>query len=227
MPTTLTWLGHGTWLIQNGAHRALLDPFLTDSPTAPVTADQIETDLILISHGHSDHVADAATIAVRTGATIIANYEICEWLGRQGIEKTHAMNLGGTCRRPLGAIKMTLAHHSSMLPDGSYGGNPCGYLLGLPEGNVYFACDTALFYDMKLIGESGLELAVLPIGDNFTMGPDDAVRAVQLLKPRRVVPVHVNTWPIIEQDVHAWANRVRAVTAAEPVVLAPGESLTL
>jgi len=227
MPTTLTWLGHGAWSIHTGEHHILLDPFLSDSPVAAATADEVQADFILISHGHHDHVGDTVSIAARTGATVVANFEICQWLARQSVEKTCPMNLGGLCHLPPATVKMTLAHHSSALPDGSYGGNPCGFLLMLPEGNVYFACDTALFYDMKLIGEAGLALAVLPVGDNFTMGPDDAVRAVQLLAPARVVPVHVNTWPVIEQNVNAWAQRVRAETSAEPVVLAPGESLTL
>ncbi len=122
---------------------------------------------------------------------------------------------------------MTIAHHTSVLPDGSYGGNAGGFVLGLPEGPVYFACDTGLFYDMKLIGAAGLKLAALPIGDNFTMGPDDALEAVKLLRPQRVVPVHRSTWPLIEQDAEAWAARVRAETEAEPVVLEPGGKLVL
>ncbi|HBO45860.1 MAG TPA: metal-dependent hydrolase [Planctomycetaceae bacterium] len=227
MATELTWLGHGSWLIATGEHQILLDPFLSDSPVAPVSADRVEADFVLISHGHFDHIADAVAIALRTEARVIANVEICEWLGRQGVINTHAMNLGGISRQPFGTVKMTLAHHSSMLPDGSYGGNPCGFLLGLPEGNVYFACDTALFYDMKLIGEAGVRLAVLPIGDNFTMGPDDAIRAVQLIEPKRVVPVHVNTWPEISQDEHAWVHRVLHETAAEPSLIQPGDRLVL
>jgi len=227
MATELTWLGHGSWAIRSGQHRILLDPFLSDSPTAPAVAENVQAEFILISHGHADHVGDCVAIARRTGALVIANFEICQWLGRHGVENTHAMNLGGSCRQPFGTVKMTLAHHSSMLPDGACGGNPCGFLLGLPEGNVYFACDTGLFYDMKLIGEAGLALAVLPIGDNFTMGPDDAIRAVQLLQPERVVPVHVNTWPVIEQDERGWARRIRDETSAEPIVLAPGQSVTL
>jgi L-ascorbate metabolism protein UlaG (beta-lactamase superfamily) len=227
MSTELTWLGHGSWLIETAGHRILLDPFLSDSPVAPLDVNKIEADFILISHGHFDHVADAVAIALRTEARVIANFEICEWLGGQGVSNCHAMNLGGQCRQPFGTVKMTLAHHSSMLPDGSNGGNPCGFLLGLPEGNVYFACDTALFYDMKLIGEAGIKLAVLPIGDNFTMGPDDAIRAIELLEPERVIPVHVNTWPLIEQDVQAWAHRVLHETTAEPGLLTPGERVVL
>jgi L-ascorbate metabolism protein UlaG (beta-lactamase superfamily) len=227
MPTELTWLGHGTWLIATAEHRVLLDPFLNDNPAAPVKAEAVEADFILISHGHYDHVADAAAIAKRTGATVIANFEICEWLGAQGVENTHAMNVGGAYAFAFGRVKMTIAQHTSMLPDGANGGNPSGFLLSLPEGNVYFACDTGLFYDMRLIGDAGLALAVLPIGDNFTMGPDDALEAVKLLRPKRVVPVHINTWPIIAQDADAWADRVNEATDAEPVVLEPGENVKL
>jgi len=227
MSTQLTWLGHGTWSIVTGGNNIVLDPFLDDSPVAPVRADEVAADFILISHGHFDHVADAERIAKRTGATVIANYEICEWLSARGVEKTHAMNIGGGYTFPFGRVKMTLAVHTSMLPDGANGGNPAGFVLSLPEGNVYFACDTGLFGDMRLIGAMGLELAAVPIGDNFTMGPDDALEAVKLLRPRRVVPVHNNTWPLIAQDAQAWARRVAEQTDSKPVVLAPGEKVTL
>jgi L-ascorbate metabolism protein UlaG (beta-lactamase superfamily) len=137
------------------------------------------------------------------------------------------MNIGGAYHFPFGRVKMTIAHHTSMLPDGSNGGSPAGFLVSFPEGNVYFACDTGLFYDMKLIGSCGLALAALPIGDNFTMGPDDALEAVKLLSPKRVVPVHRNTWPLIAQDAAAWAERVRKETSAEPIVLEPGGKIVL
>ena len=168
-------------------------------------------------------------IANRTGATVLSNFEICEWLGTQGVaaEKLVAMNLGGGVAQPFGHVKMTLAHHSSSLPDGTNGGNPAGFLLDTPQGRVYFACDTALFYDMKLIGAAGLQLAVLPIGDLFTMGIDDSIQAIKLLEPRRVAPAHYNTWPPIAQDEAHWAQRVRSETSAEPVVLEPGGKITL
>ena len=227
MATELTWLGHGTWSIATGEHTVLLDPFLDGNPTASVKAADAAADFILVSHGHEDHIADAVAIAKRTGAMVISNFEICHWLSGQGVENTVAMNIGGGASYPFGRVKMTIAHHSSMLPDGSNGGNPCGFLVSLPEGNVYFACDTGLFYDMKLIGDVGIELAVLPIGDNFTMGPDDAVEAVKLLRPKRVVPVHYNTWPLVAQDADAWADRVHEDTDAEPIVLEPGEKIVL
>jgi L-ascorbate metabolism protein UlaG (beta-lactamase superfamily) len=227
MATELTWLGHGGWAIDTGEHRLLLDPFLDECPTACCKADEVEADTILVSHGHFDHVADVAKIAKRTGATVIANHEISQWFGKQGIENTIGMNLGGGLQQPFGHVKMTLAHHSSQLPDGSDGGNPGGFLLTLADGKVYFACDTALFEDMRRIGSVGLDLAVLPIGDLFTMGIEDSIEAVKLLAPRRVAPAHYNTWPPIAQDAAAWAEAVRADTEAEPVVLEPGGKISL
>jgi L-ascorbate metabolism protein UlaG (beta-lactamase superfamily) len=227
MATELTWLGHGSWSIQSGGSRVVLDPFLDDSPVAPVKSGQVEADFILVSHGHYDHVADVEKIARRTGATIISSFEICEWYGKKGLTKSHAMNLGGGHPFPFGRVKMTIAHHTSMLPDGSYGGSAAGFLVSFPEGNVYFACDTGLFYDMKLIGAAGIELAAIPIGDNFTMGPDDALEAVKLLAPKRVVPVHRNTWPLIVQDADRWAQRVKTETTTIPVVLEPGGKVSL
>lgn len=227
MASQLRWLGHGTWLIQTNGTRIILDPFLDDSPVAPVKSKDIQADYILVSHGHFDHIADADKIAKACGSTVISTYEICEWLARRGVEKTHAMNIGGSYNFPFGRVKMTPAVHTSMLPDGSYGGNPAGFLLTLAEGKVYFACDTGLFLDMQLIGQEGLTLAALPIGDNFTMGPEDALHAVKLLRPKVVVPVHTNTWPLIAQDPQAWAERVYRETEVKAVVLEPGQSINL
>jgi L-ascorbate metabolism protein UlaG (beta-lactamase superfamily) len=228
MATQITWLGHACWLVETGDHRILLDPFLNDSPTAPKKADQVEADFILISHGHFDHIADAATIAKRCQSTVICPFEIAEWLGKNhGVSQSIGMNLGGTTEVPFGRVRMTMAFHSSQLPDGSYGGHPSGFVLHLAEGAIYFACDTCLFSDMKLIGELGIDLAVLPIGDLFTMGPEESIRAIEWIQPRRVAPTHYNTWPPIEQDANAWATLVRERTQAEPIVLQPGESFSL
>ena len=227
MAIELTWLGHNAWSIHSGQFHLLVDPFLNDSPTSPVKSQEVAADFILVSHGHADHTGDTVEIARRTGATVISNYEICEWFARQGVQKTLGMNLGGASRQPFGQVKLTLAHHSSTLPDGSPGGNPAGFLLTLPEARIYFACDTALFYDMKLIGAAGLDLAVLPIGDTFTMGPEDSIEAIKLLEPKRVAPAHYNTWPPIAQDAAAWAARVKSETRAEPIVLSPGGKIVL
>jgi L-ascorbate metabolism protein UlaG (beta-lactamase superfamily) len=229
MPAELTWLGHASWQLKTGQHTLLVDPFLDDSPTAPFKAASAAADFILVSHGHFDHIADAAKIANRTGATVISNYEITTWLAKQhGVKNTLGGNLGGGANLPFGRVKLTLAFHSSSLPDGSNGGNPCGFLLNLNGGmKIYFACDTALFGDMALIGAGGLDVAVLPIGDLFTMGPDDAVEAVKLLKPKKVIPSHYNTWPPIAQEPQKWAERVRVETKAEPIVVQPGQAVTL
>ena len=228
MGSELTWLGHGTWAIQTSDHKIILDPFLNDSPTAPLKADDVDADFILVSHGHFDHVADVASIANRCDATVVANFEIAQWFAtNHNVENTIGMNLGGSIDLPFGNAKLTLAHHSSQLPDGSYGGNPGGFLLTLEDGKIYFACDTALFSDMMLIGASGLDLAVLPIGDLFTMGVEDSIEALKLLEPKRVAPAHYNTWPPIEQNAAVWAERVRSETHAEPIVLEPGGKISL
>src|SRR5687767_11331586 len=212
MATTITWFGHNAWSIEAGGKTILVDPFLDESPTSPVKARDVAADFILLSHGHSDHVGDTVAIAKRTGATVITNFEVGEWLGKKGVDggKIIGMNPGGGIRQPFGHVKFTVAHHSSSMPDGSYGGVPGGFLLTLTEARLYFACDTALFLDMKLIGGGGLDLAVLPIGDLYTMGPDDSIDAINLLKPRRVAPCHYNTWPPIAQDADAWADRVKS-----------------
>lgn len=225
MSVELTWLGHATWLISTAQHRILLDPFLDDSPTAPIKAAEAEADFILVSHGHFDHVADVASIAKRTGAAVYAIYEIADWFTKNhGVENATGMNIGGGIELPFGKLKMVPAIHSSGLPDGSYGGVAAGFLLKIGEVKIYFACDTALFSDMELIGAVGLDMAVLPIGDLFTMGPEDSVTAIDLLKPKQVLPSHYNTWPPIEQDANAWADLVSAKTASQPIVLQPGET---
>lgn len=228
MSTELTWLGHGSWSITTGDTTVLLDPFLDDNPSAPVRASEVSADYILVSHGHFDHVADVAPIANRTGAMVVAIFEIAEWFSKQhNVQNTTGMNLGGGIELPFGRVTMTLAHHSSQLPDGSYGGSPAGFLIECPEGTIYFACDTALFSDMKLIGSAGIELAILPIGDLFTMGPDQSINAIKLIEPQRVAPAHYNTWPPIEQDAEAWAARVRAETSSEPIVIEAGAKISL
>lgn len=229
MSMEITWLGHSCFSIRTRRFNLLVDPFLNDSPTAPLKAADVAADFVLLTHGHFDHVSDALAIAKRTEASVIANYEIAEWLKSQGIaeDKAVGMNIGGTSKLPFGNVKMTPALHSSSLPDGTYGGLAGGFLLQLDRKRVYVAGDTALMLDMKLIGIGGLDLAVLPIGDLFTMGPDDSIEAIKLLNPRRVLPCHYNTWPPIEQDAAHWAERVRSHTAAEPIVLQPGEKFSL
>jgi L-ascorbate metabolism protein UlaG (beta-lactamase superfamily) len=228
MATRLRWLGHAALHIESDGKHLLIDPFLTGNPAAAITPDQAQADFILVSHGHGDHVGDTIAIAKRTGATVICNYEISEWMHKQGVSKAHGQQHGGGHDFPFGRCKLTLAFHGSVLPDGSNGGNPCGFLLTLKDGlKIYDAADTGLFGDMRLIGEEGIDLAVLPIGDDYTMGPDDAVRAVKFLQPKKVLPIHYNTWPLIAQDAQAWAARVRKETSAETLVMKPGEWISL
>ena len=227
MASKITWYSHACFFIETDQSRLLIDPFVTGNPLSTVKADAIETDYILVSHGHGDHLGDTVDIAKRTDATVISNYEIQTWLANQGIEKAHPQHIGGGFNYPWGRVKLTIAHHGSALPDGSYGGNPCGFLLYIENKKIYHACDTGLFYDMKLIGEEGIDLAILPIGDNFTMGPDDALRAVTLIEPERVIPIHYDTFDVIEQDPHAWAERVQKATPTKVTVMKPGESIDL
>jgi L-ascorbate metabolism protein UlaG (beta-lactamase superfamily) len=227
MAIRLTWYSHACFLIETNGTKLLTDPFLTGNPLAPVRADSVDADYILISHGHNDHVGDAVAIAKRTGATVISNFEIQGWFAERGVENVHGQHIGGGYNYPWGRVKLTIAHHGSCLPDGTYGGNPAGFLFYIEGKKLYHACDTGLFYDMKLIGEEGIDLAILPIGDNFTMGPDDALRAVKLIEPRQVVPVHYDTFDLIKQDAHAWARRVESETSAKVKVLKPGEKLEL
>lgn len=227
MSFKLTWLGHAAFSVEVDQHKLLIDPFLSDNPNAAAEPESLEPDFILISHGHGDHVGDAVAIAKRCGAPVISNFEIATWFENQGLN-AHGQHLGGGFHHPFGYLKLTFATHGSALPDGSYGGNPAGFLLTKKGGQkIYLACDTGLFGDMRLIGEEGIDLATLPIGDNFTMGPDDALRAVKLIEPKHVIPVHFDTWELIEQDPEAWAERVRSETNTTPHVLEPGESFTL
>jgi L-ascorbate metabolism protein UlaG (beta-lactamase superfamily) len=222
-----TWYGHGTHGLETGGHKILVDPFFTDNPAASTTADAVQCDFILVSHGHGDHIADAEAVAKRTGATAISNFEIANWLGEKGVQ-THPQHIGGGFNHPFGYVKLTQAIHGSGLPDGSYGGMPAGFLLTTKDGEkIYLACDTGLFAGMQLLGDEGIDLAVLPIGDNFTMGPDDALRAVKMLRPKHVIPTHYDTWGLIAQDADAWAARVNAETSAKAHVLKPGESFDL
>ncbi len=220
MSFNLFFHGHATFTLIVNDRRVVIDPFFApNNPVATKTVDQIEADYILQTHGHGDHIADTVALAQRTGAKVIANFEICDWLNAQGVSNTHAQHIGGGFNHDFGYVKMTPALHGSGLPDGSYGGMPGGFLIDTGDNRIYFAGDTALFSDMALIGEGGLDLAVLPIGDNFTMGPADSILAIKYLKPKNVIPCHYNTWPVIEQDVSDWIDAVRDETDARPFAI--------
>ncbi|OGN91368.1 MAG: metal-dependent hydrolase [Chloroflexi bacterium RBG_13_48_10] len=227
MSIKITWYGHASLSMEIGGFKILVDPFFTDNPAASVQAKDVTADYILVTHGHFDHVCDAVEIAIRTGAMVISSHEIAEWMGKQGVQKTHGQNIGGGHTHPFGYLKQVPALHSSSLPDGSYGGNPAGFLLVTQDGmKVYIVGDSGLFSDMELLGQEGIDLALVPIGDNYTMGPDDAYKAVELIKPKHVIPVHYNTWELIAQDAEKWAERVRKL-GVKAYALKPGESITI
>ena len=230
MSIKLTYYGHSTFGIETEDAKLIVDPFFApNNPAATVKVDEVEADFILVTHGHGDHVADLVPLAKQTGAMVICNYEIANWLGNQGIENVHGMHIGGGYDFPFGRAKMTIAHHGSGLPDGSYGGNPAGFLLHLNEGtDIYISGDTALTYDMRLIGEAGgVDLAILCIGDNFTMGPDDAVRAAQFVQAKHVIPCHYDTFPPIRQDADAFAEKLHDAAEIDCTVMAVGDEFTL
>ena len=228
MAITFTWLGHSTFEMNIDGHNVLFDPFLSGNPLAAKKADEIETEIILVSHGHGDHTTDVVSIAKRTGAPAVANFEVANWLSNKGV-KTHGQNTGGRGDYGFMTVKFTLAFHSSSLPDGTYGGSPNGLIVSAKASvqKLYFSGDTALFSDMQLIGDEGLDIAFLPIGDYFTMGIDDSIKAINFLRPRYVAPMHYNTFDPIAQDAGKWANRVSSETSATPIVLDPGGSFTV
>ncbi|HIA07371.1 MAG TPA: metal-dependent hydrolase [Flavobacteriales bacterium] len=198
----LSYYGHSTFLLEIKGLNLLFDPFITPNELAKnIDVNSIPADYILVSHGHEDHVADAVSIAKRTGATVVSNFEIVSWFGVQGVEKGHPMNHGGSWSFDFGSVKYVNAVHSSVLPDGTYGGNPGGFIISTDEGNVYYAGDTALTYDMKLIGDTAnISHAILPIGDNFTMGVDDAVIAAEFVGCNEIIGMHYDTFGYIEID---------------------------
>ena len=221
-----TYYGHACFLLDDGTHKVLADPFLTGNPKAAITANDVACDYILVSHAHGDHLGDAASIAKRTGATIVAIPEVIGLCNEQaGKElKSHGMNLGGSVKLPFGKVRMTLALHSC----GVAGGIACGFVIQMGGKTVYFAGDTALFHDMKLIGrKDAIDYALLPIGDNYTMGLEDAALAAQWLNAANVIPVHYDTWPVIEQDVRKYQELTESSARAHVHILQPGETIEL
>lgn len=207
----VTYYGHACFAVEVAGRRLLFDPYIKENELAKsIRLDSIPADYVFISHGHDDHMADAEEVLRRTEATLVSAYEVSEWFGQKGISKRHAMNHGGSWSFDFGRAKCVSAIHSSVLPDGTYGGNAAGFVIETSEGNFYYSGDTALTLDMKLIGESTrLDFAVLCIGDNFTMGIDDAIRAAQFVECDQIIGVHYDTFPEIRIDRQLAIRRFR------------------
>lgn len=218
------YYGHSCFLIDTGKEKILFDPFLTDNPLAAVKADEVQCDYILISHAHADHFSDAPSIAARTGAEVVAIPEVAALLPGS-TAPVHTMNIGGSFTFPFGRVTMVHAVHSC----GAAGGQACGWMIRFLDGQtLYFAGDTSLTADMELWGKQyQIDYAVLPIGDNFTMGPEDACRAAAMLRARFVIPVHYNTWPVIAQDPEKFKRMAETETSSHVIIVNPGSSAVL
>jgi L-ascorbate metabolism protein UlaG (beta-lactamase superfamily) len=220
----LTYLGHSAFLVEGTKGAVVIDPFLTGNPTAKASKDSIRVKAVLLTHGHGDHLGDGIEIAKASKATIVAPFELAGYCAKAGAE-IHPMHIGGAHEFAFGRVKLTIAHHGSCAPDGTYTGNPCGFLLTIDGKTLYHTGDTGLFFDMKLIGElNTIHVATLPIGDNFTMGIDDAVKAAELLRPQLAVPMHYKTFDVIDVDPKEFVRRVEQ-KGLKGRVLPVGESL--
>ena len=222
----IKYYGHSAFEItSNAGVKILIDPFLDGNPLSPIRSDQVKADFIILSHAHSDHLGDTLKIAKKNDSMVIAVAELAAYLAGKGL-KTHGMQIGGSRIFPFGKIKFTLAFHGNNTSDGRYAGLAAGILLWVDDSCIYHCGDTGLFGDMKLIGEmNSVDYMLVPIGDNFTMGPEDAVKAVELVSPRIVIPMHYNTWPIIQVDANNFAEKVQAI-GKECFLLKPGEEIS-
>ena len=222
----ITYYGQSCLEIETGGKKLLFDPFITHNPLAKhIDISTIKPNYILLSHGHGDHVADLIEIQKNSGAKVICIAEIAGWLGKQDID-AHGMNIGGSFTFDFGRVKMVNAIHSSSMPDGSYGGNPAGFVIYAQDKTIYFAGDTALTYDMKLLADDNIDWALLPIGDNYTMGADDAVKACYFINCKNVIGVHYDTFPAIKIDKEETMKKFIAA-GLNLKLPAVGESLTL
>jgi L-ascorbate metabolism protein UlaG (beta-lactamase superfamily) len=227
---SLTYIGHSAFGLNDGTNTVMVDPFITGNPVATLDADAFSPNTILLTHAHNDHMGDTVPIAKRAGSHVIALFEIANWVGRQGVEQTTGGNMGGTIAFAGGTVKFTPAWHTSSYEDenGVHAITPpAGLVVRFGGKTIYFAGDTCLFSDMTLIGEEGLDVAVIPIGDAFTMGPTDAQRAVQFLGPTVVIPCHFNTFPPIAQDAGLFKREVEERTGVRCEPMEPGQTIDL
>ena len=225
---SIKFLGHSCFLIEDdGKNRILIDPFLTGNPLAADDAGNLNPTLILLTHGHGDHIGDAVEISKRTGATILGVFELINYCVNQGATGHHA-HMGGKIQYDFGWVKIVPAHHSSSTPDGAYAGVPVGFVINFHGHHIYHAGDTGVFGDMALISRLyGVDTALLPIGGNFVMDIDDAVEAVKLLNCKTAIPMHYNTFPPIEADPENFREKVEEDTKTKVVILEPGKSMII
>jgi L-ascorbate metabolism protein UlaG (beta-lactamase superfamily) len=224
MSVKIVFHGHSNLEIHSGSQIIQIDPFYSGNPLADVKAETVHPQTILLTHAHFDHVADAESISKRTGAVISSNYEITSYYEARGC-KTAPMNHGGTCKFPFGEAFLTIAFHTSSFPDGAYGGQPGGWIVTTGGKTIYHAGDTALFGDMELLGRLfSIDLACLPIGDGFTMGPRHALLAAKMLKARAVLPMHYNTFPQIKQDAGEFVSELEKQHGIKGLALTAGQS---
>lgn len=224
----LTYFGHSSFLIETMGKQLLFDPFISPNELAKdININEIKPDYIILSHGHGDHVADVESIYNQSDATIISTYEVAGWFGNKGLERNHPMNHGGAKTFDFGTIKLVNAVHSSSMPDGSYGGHPAGIVIKNEEGCFYYSGDTALTKDMELVGEEfNLDFSIMPVGDNFTMGVADAMKACKMVKCHRMVGVHFDTFPYVEID-HQEAYKIAEANGINFTLPKIGETLSL
>ena len=224
----LTYLGHACFTLEDEKHKIIFDPFLSGNPLSKTKPEDIKVEAVLVSHGHGDHLGDAINIAKSNNALIIAPFELAMYCQKKGAN-VHPMHIGGSYNFDFGRVKLTIAHHGSAVVDEqiTYTGNPCGFVVNFAGKNIYHSGDTGLFLDMKLIGQMNkLDVALIPIGDNFTMGIEDAVKAVQFLKPKVVIPMHFDTFDVIKQDPQVFVKKLKG-SRSKVKILKIGDSYNL